>query len=148
MLRPATEKDIPQINELARAMHAESQYRKFNFNAERFTAFCIWLLESPDRLLQVYERNGVIIGAISGVVIDHYFSDAKAAFEFGLYVLPEHRGRLAGYQLAKYYVAWAKSRGAGHVDMTITTGITESQTGKMYQQLGFAHFGSVYSLEV
>lgn len=145
MIRPATKHDIPEIVRLSETMHQESRYRTLLYNGDKFARLMARLIDSPAGMVAVAERDGQIIGAIAGVVTDHYFADATISYELGLYVEKAHRGTLAGYRLAKEYIDWAKSQGVDQVDMGITTGIDEERTGRMYERLGLRHVGIVFS---
>lgn len=145
MIRPATKQDIPEIVRLSETMHQESRYRTLPYNGDKFARLMARLIDSPAGMVAVAERDGQIIGAIAGVVTDHYFADATISYELGLYVEKAHRGTLAGYRLAKEYIDWAKSQGVDQVDMGITTGIDEERTGRMYERLGLHHVGIVFS---
>ena len=145
MIRPATHSDVPEVVRLAATMHLESRYHDLPFNGQKFSALVRRLIDNTAGMVAVAERDGEIIGAIAGLVTEHYFSDALVSYEFGLYVLPEHRGTLAGYRLAKTYVAWARERGATVIDMSITTGITTERTGQIYERLGLVQTGVIFS---
>lgn len=145
MIRRAVKTDVPEIIRLSETMHLESRYRSLPYNGDKFAALINRLIANPDGLVVVAEREGRLIGAIAGMVVEHYFADARIAYEFGLYVEPAHRGTLAGFRLAKAYVDWATSKGVDQIDMGITTGITEERTGKMYERLGLKHVGIIFS---
>jgi len=123
----------------------ESRYRTLPYNGVKFADLIRKLITNPAGLVVVAEKDGALIGAIAGMVTDHYFADAKIAYEFGLYVEPAQRGTLAGYRLAKAYIDWATEQGADQIDMGITTGIAEERTGKMYERLGLKHVGIIFS---
>jgi len=145
MIRRAQKSDIPEIIRLSETMHMESRYRTLPYNGAKFADLIGKLIANSDGLVVVAEKDGQLIGAIAGMVVENYFADARIAYEFGLYVEPAQRGTLAGYRLAKSYVDWATEKGADQIDMGITTGITEERTGKMYERLGLKHVGIIFS---
>lgn len=145
MIRPARSADIPEIIRLSEIMHQESRYRTLPYNGVKFAALLRQLIDSPAGMVAVAEKNGDIVGAIAGMVTDHYFADATISYELGLYVEKAHRGTMAGYRLAKEYIDWAKEKGADQIDMGITTGIDEERTGQLYERLGLQHVGIVFS---
>jgi GNAT superfamily N-acetyltransferase len=51
------------------------------------------------------------------------------AFEYGLFVAPEHRGGSAGPRLARAFIEWSKEHGAAVINMGITTGVHAERTG-------------------
>ncbi|SMG60161.1 GNAT family N-acetyltransferase [Cedecea sp. NFIX57] len=145
MIRPAGISDIPEVIRLSETMHQESRYRELPYSGQKFAALLRRLIDSPDGMVAVAEKNGRIVGAIAAVITEHYFADAHISYELGLYVEKAHRGTLAGYRLAKEYIEWAKSKGVDQIDMGITTDIDEERTGKMYERLGLKHVGIVFS---
>lgn len=145
MIRPATNADIPAIVRLSATMHSESRYRSLPFNGIKWAEMLRHLIAAPESMVAVAEVHGEVIGAIAGIITDHYFADTRIAYEFGLYVAPEHRGGRSGYQLAKEYIEWAKSCGVEQIDMGITTGIHTERTGALYERLGLVNVGVVYS---
>lgn len=145
MIRRAQHADIPEIIRLSETMHMESRYRALPYNGAKFAGLLRGLIDTDSGLVVVAEKDGGLIGAIAGMVTDHFFADAKIAYEFGLYVEPAQRGTLAGYRLAKAYIDWATEQGADQIDMGITTGIAEERTGKMYERLGLKHVGIIFS---
>lgn len=145
MIRPATHDDITAILQLSAAMHNESRYRTLPYNADKFAAVLQQLLDSPQGMVAVAEREGRVIGAIAAVITEHYFADATISYELGLYIEKPQRGGLAGYRLAKAYIDWARSRGVDQIDMGITTGINESRTASLYTRLGLNRVGTVFS---
>ncbi|EMC2288531.1 GNAT family N-acetyltransferase [Salmonella enterica] len=145
MIRPANIADIPEIIRLSEAMHLESRYRTLPYCGAKFATLLRRLIDSPDGMVAVAEKNGAVVGTIAAVITEHYFADALISYELGLYVEKAHRGTLAGYRLAKEYIDWAKSKGVDQIDMGITTGIDEERTGRMYEHLGLTHVGIVFS---
>lgn len=145
MIRPAGYRDIPDILRLSAEMHLESRYRTLPYSSDKFAALLRRLIDSPDGMVAVAEKDGQIVGTIAAVITEHYFADAHISYELGLYVEKAHRGTLAGYRLAKEYIGWARSKGVDQIDMGITTGIDEERTGRMYERLGLKHVGIVFS---
>lgn len=145
MIRPANSTDIPEIIRLSETMHQESRYRTLPYNGRKFAALLRRLIDSPEGMVAVAEKDSQIIGAIAAVVTEHYFADALISYELGLYVEKAHRGTLAGYRLAKEYINWATAKDVDQIDMGITTGIDEERTGRMYERLGLQHVGIIFS---
>ncbi len=106
------------------------------------------VIASPAGCVLVAEKEGVVIGWMAGGIAEQWFSRQLMAFEYGLFVAPEHRGGTAGPRLAKAFITWAKEHGAALINMGITTGVHEERTGEMYSRLGLKRSGLLYSMEV
>lgn len=65
MIRPASTADIPEIIRLSEIMHQESRYRTLPYNGVKFSALLRRLIDSPEGMVAVAEKDGAIIGAIA-----------------------------------------------------------------------------------
>ncbi len=148
MIRPATKEDIPALVLLGMRMHQESRYRNFSFSADKCRALAEQLIDSCFGVVLVAEHDGQIIGWMGGGIAEQWFSTDRMAFEYGVFIDAERRGATAGYRLVKAFIAWAKENGVREIRMGITTGIHEERTGELYQRLGLARTGLLYSMEV
>lgn len=147
-IRPATIDDLPYIINLAADMHAESRYRNLTFRADRLGHLAAMMIGDDDGLVLVAEHQGDIVGGmIAQVMRNHWFAGEPVAYEYGVFIQPEHRGRMMGVTMVKRFVAWAEEKGAAMIDLAITTGITAPRTGAIYEKLGFAKVGAIYSKE-
>jgi GNAT superfamily N-acetyltransferase len=144
LIRPATKDDAAVILSLARAMHAESRYRSLPFSTERTGALVAALIEGRGAIF-LYEREGQVIGMMAGAVGPLYFAEVDFAYDVALFVLPEYRGTLAGWRLVKRFMAWAKEQGVAMVDIGISTCVNTERTGALYERVGLAHVGALYS---
>lgn len=148
-IREATIDDLPTIINMAEEMHIESRYRNLTFAPAHLGHLAASLIASPEGLALVAEKDGRIIGGMLAQILrEPWFCLEPVAIEFGVYVLPPHRGTLAGAQMVRRYKKWALGRGARIVDLGISTGITTERTGEFYEHEGFARCGDLYSLEV
>ena len=149
MVRNATAGDIPALIELGARMYIESRYSQNSpFDEEKWAELARSVIASPAGCVLVAEKEGVVIGWMAGGVAEQWFSHQLMAFEYGLFVAPEHRGGTAGPRLAKAFITWAKEHGAALINMGITTGVHEERTGEMYSRLGLKRSGLLYSMEV
>lgn len=148
-VRPATIEDLPHIINMAADMHTESRYRTTTFVPGRLGQIAASLMHNPDGFAYVAEQDGELIGCmLAQIMREPWFSLEAVAYEYGVYVKPEHRGTSAGGRMVKAFKEWAVERGAMLIDLGISTGITEDRTGAFYERLGFKRVGSVYSMEV
>lgn len=144
MIRPATTADISDLVALGEAMHGESQYARFTWNARKVCGLMDWLLANDDGLLLVAELEGRVVGGFLGMVADHWCLDTKLATDFALYVEPGRRGGIQAARLVKAYREWAQGRGAPEPELGITTGVNEAATARLFQSQGFRPAGQLF----
>lgn len=147
MIRDAVQADIPTLLVLGERMHAESRYRHMPWSRAKVAELMDALIASEDGLLLVAERDGEIIGGMLASVAEHYFSPAKVASDFALFVSPDRRGGLAAMSLLRRYASWARERGAVLVQAGITTGINVEAATRLYEVAGFKPIGPLFELE-
>ncbi|KFC08506.1 hypothetical protein GTGU_01423 [Trabulsiella guamensis ATCC 49490] len=130
-------------------MYLESRYAQNSpFDADKCAGLARDLITSPAGCVLVVEKDDRVIGWLAGGIAEQWFSRQLMAFEYGLFIAPEHRGGSAGPRLAKSFICWAEEHGAALINMGITTGVHEQRTGELYSRLGLSRTGLLYSKEV
>lgn len=146
MIRNANKNDIDQLMIIAESMHAESRYSLLRFSEAKTRQFFNWLIDSDETCLFVAEKKGAVIGGISGYSMAHWASDDKIASDFGLFILPEHRGGITAIKLLRAFKSWAESTGAKLTHIGITTGVNTEETAGLYQAVGCKKIGYLFSM--
>ncbi len=140
-IRPATHDDLGPLMDIAAAMHAESpRFSRLRFSTPKVMQLFLMLIESPDCLLLVADRDGAVIGGMAGMVTPHWFSDDLVSNDYGVFLLPDHRGGMTAARLVRGYIDWAKARGAKMIQLGISTGVQTEETVALYQALGLKQF--------
>lgn len=147
MIRPATADDIPRIIELGTLLHATSSYSKLAFVPAKAAAFMQALMER-DGVVFVAEIDGVVVGGMAGGVVDQWFSDELIAYDFSIFVEPKRRNGLIAIKLMRAFEEWARIKGAKQVHMGIGTDINVEGTSRLYEHMGFRHFGPLFVKEL
>ncbi|WP_070106317.1 GNAT family N-acetyltransferase [Burkholderia plantarii] len=145
MIREAIPGDIPVLVSLASAMHQESRFRVFPFSDRKIEATFRACIELPHGIAFAAERAGRVIGFAAGAICDHPLFDMQMAFEYGIYVLPEHRGSLAGLRLLRAYVQRARDAGVMDINAGVTTAISLDRTARLYELAGLYPIGSLFN---
>lgn len=149
MIRNATAGDIPELIELGTRMYLESRYAETSpFDEQKCADLAKQLITADAGCVLVAEHDDQVVGWLAGGIGEQWFSSKLMAFEYGLFIAPEHRGGSAGPRLVKAFITWAADRGAAVINMGITTGVHEERTGAMYERLGLSRTGLLYSMEV
>lgn len=140
-IRAATHDDLGPLMDIAAAMHAESpRFSRLRLSTPKVMQLFLTLIESPACLLLVAERGGAVVGCIGGFVGEHWFSDETVAQDYGVFLLPSHRGGMTAARLVRGYIDWAKAKGAKMIQLGISTGVQTEETVALYQALGLKQF--------
>lgn len=140
-IRTATYDDLDVLMELTESMHAESpRYSRMAFSHQKMINLYVMLIDSAWGLVLIAERDGVIIGGVAAMVTEHWLSNDMIASEFGLFILPEHRGGMTAARLARGYIEWAKEQGAKMIQFGISTGVHTDETAALYRAIGLKQF--------
>ena len=148
MIRPATVDDIETIIAIGRVMHEESVYKNLSFCGDKVGSLLAVLISERNGVVFVAEREGVILGGFAGGIADFWFGNDSHAFDYGLFILPKHRGGSASIRLLSAFEHWAKEMGAAWCDIGITTGVHLEQTSRLYQKLGYNQSGLLFRKEL
>lgn len=153
MIRPACFLDIPEIINLGcRYVEEEVKvvgHHTADWDAEHSACGLIDAYARPDQFLHVAVIDGEIVGFLWAVSHELApWNPAMVASDYLFYIVPERRGTMLAPRLIKEYKAWAESIGCVEARLSIASGITEEQTGRLYQRLGFSPFGTVYNYNI
>jgi GNAT superfamily N-acetyltransferase len=140
---PATSDDIPAILASADALVATDAGRhdaaatNLGWAAQTGMAYCTSLLASADNLVLLArdgdEVVGHLVGRLSGPGSVHPIRVAELE---SIHVYPGHRGRGAGEQLIRAFLAWAAGNGAQRA--TVTAYAANDGAQRFYARHGFA----------
>lgn len=101
------------------------------------------MIDHPDSLALVLERDGAVVGGIAGTLAPFTFNmDHMSVLENFWFVHPEHRCAEA-LQLEEELEAWAWDRGAAMVIMGAFPGAA-AVLGRHYRRRGYAPAESLY----
>jgi GNAT superfamily N-acetyltransferase len=137
-IRVATMRDLDRIMDLGELLHRESpRWSRLSFNRERANATIAAILTGTHGVVYVAEKDGVVVGAIAGVLEQHWSSDDTVAHEISFFMDPAARGGYVAARLICALNAWAKLRGAKWLTAGTSTGVNPEQTAQLYERLGF-----------
>ncbi len=140
MIRHATEADVPRIVEMGQRFVASTAYATLiSLNTEQLTGTTRDLLNNPDALVLLAEKDGDVIGMLAAIRFNHPMSGQHIAQEVVWWVDPEHRGT-AGIRLLRAAEAWAVAGGAEVLQMIAPS----EKVGKFYAAVGYAPVETVF----
>lgn len=147
MIRPATHSDIPRILELGALLHASSSYRDQEFLPEKAGSFIGSLIDG-DGVVFVAEIDGEVVGGIAGGLAEQWFSDARTAFDWSVFIDPTRRSGITATKLMSAFEHWAKARGASQIHIGITTNLNADGTARFYRSIGYVDGGQLFVKEI
>ena len=118
-------------------MVAEAEFS--NAKAEKHKI--LQLYKNPNAVGFIAIENDKIIGFISGLFSEYFFSNRKQVSDLGFFVLPEFRGSRAALKLVKSLENWAKEMGADDLHLGQTTAVEMDKTRQFYERLGYKTVG-------
>lgn len=137
MIRYATLDDLDVLMDMAALMHEESpRYSKLSFSQDKMLELYVNLIKSQRGLVLVVEKGGMIVGGLAGFVTPHWFSDDLMAGEYGVFLMPEHRGGTTVVRLIKEFIRWAQEQGAKMIQIGVSTGVRTEETVELYKAIG------------
>ena len=99
------------------------------------------LVKNPNCVVFVAIEHNRIVGFISGIAHEYFFSNRKRVSDLGLFVSPEYRGSRAALKLVKSLETWAKDIGVDHLHLGQTTAVDMDKTRQFYERLGYKTVG-------
>lgn len=144
MIRNATIEDVPRIIELGINMHAESSHRELAFSIPKATKEVTWCVNNGSCFVK--EKDGVVVGFMTGFVKAPYFSEELAGYESMLYLMPEHRHGITATRLIATWAKWCTDNGAKQLRPTTTCGVAGAD--RLFKKLGYIPVGQAFVKEV
>lgn len=147
ILRVATLSDIPILVQFGELFMAESpNYQGRQYDPEKAEKHYKSLLK--DGLLLVVEEKQKVCGGFAGGIGKDWFNDQKIAFDYVLYVKPEHRKTRAAYMLVDGFIRWAQLSGASRIQVGTTTGVESDGCIRLYRHFGLKQYGTLLDMEL
>lgn len=140
-IRKATEEDRKVLFLLAIEMHAESDFRHYDFKPEvAFAGIGMWLGELSNKVMFVAELDGHVIGMLAAGLINTWFGTDTTASEELFFVTKAHRGGRAGFLLMRRFCEWSEEVLANHQRAAVATGNGPAGE-RIYTHFGMKHVG-------
>ena len=133
-----------QLFVLIEAMVEESVFNHAKPSREKIQR----LFDYPKSAAFLAYKGDTCIGFIAAVIDSFFFSDYVRAMDLGFYILPEHRGGRAAFDLLRAIEAWAKEQGVSEFYMGHSGGGKTEEMKKFYIHNGYkiGGFNSVKKL--
>lgn len=146
MIREASLSDIPALSVLAEEMLREGSYATLSFDEEKLQDMLVGLIDAPNGFVCVYDRDGVVQGALIADLAAPWFSSDLVAQEHALYITPAARGGVAAMSLVGAFINWAVKGGAKQIRTGVSTGASGVAASRIYQAFEMEPVGGLYLL--
>lgn len=143
-IRHASLADWSQVMNLARAMHEESRFSKFQLSEEKLRKIFEEQLNSP-RVACCFlaERSdGQVIGMLVGFVTELFFANQQVAQDRVFFVLPAFRGCSAAVRLLTVFRKWAEIRNVQELNINMSVAVDTTRFERLMTHMGFTNCGS------
>lgn len=137
IIEKLSENRLDEFFEIVCKMVAESEFSYVVPEKQKI----LQLFKNPNAVAFLALENNQIVGFISGIVHEYFFSNRKRVSDLGFFVLPEYRGSRVALKLVKLLEAWAIEKNANELHLGQTTGLEIDKTKKFYERLGFKTVG-------
>ncbi|MGB8195957.1 MAG: GNAT family N-acetyltransferase [Acidimicrobiales bacterium] len=101
-----------------------------------------WKNAATNRLYYLAERDGKVVGMVSGGLNDGY---PGTRWLYGMYVTPRERGTGTAALLVHAIGDWARSQGVDEVYLHVTTSVARARA--FYEKIGFRATGESFQME-
>lgn len=143
-VRAATLADVSEMVAMGRGMHAESpRFRSAPYCEHKAAAVTRALIASEDGAVLVAEYNGDLVGMVLGMVSEHFFSTAKYACDFVVYVRKSFRSSKAAMKLLREWEKFLDDKGVTDRQLGISTEVQAGRTKALYEHLGYRLSGYI-----
>lgn len=104
-------------------------------------------MTNPDRLVAVAERDGSVIGHLTGgLYTASPMWTGPRAILISMHVTAAWRGQHVGQQLVEYFRSWARDKGA--VQLRVTAYTANTGAIRFYQRHGFAPLETTLAADI
>lgn len=147
MLRDLTHDDMPGLIELAREMHQAGVYAAYPVDEARVAYILAALIDAPSAFAMGYERDGQLVGAFVGEVLQDLWVDVMVGVDHAFYVRAADRGSRAGVVLLRAFEKWATEKGADVLRPVVYAGVDNDRVGDMLGRMGYKTAGTIHKKE-
>ena len=142
MIRAAVPADSYAVWELMQEAHNLTPYRDVPLSEEKGKMIIARCIGAPTQFAWVVEKDGRVEGVLLGAVDEMLWSRKKEAHDILFYVRPAARG--AGHQLARAFIAWARTTPARLIGMSVSFGAAGERTETLLEHLGLQRIGGIF----
>lgn len=141
--------DFPEMLGLGLAMHAESDFARFEFAVEKIERLSELLMTNPDWFGLVARTNsGELAGAFVGGATEFFFSPERHGFDVVFYVFPKFRSSTAAVRLFATALTRFERMDVGQLRFGHATGILPEVADRLFRSFGFRQGGVLYLRDI
>lgn len=147
MIKEATLFDLPKVFEVSKELYATAinHQQVYALDDERALLSLKMLITSARSTILIDEKNENITGLLIASLSTPPAGNNLIANDIAFFV---KSGGTTALRLIKKYEAWAKSKGATHIELGVSSGVNTDRTLSMYSCLGYAPSSVTYIKEI
>lgn len=126
----------------AKEFYASSKALR-HFDIEKFTAIWAQFLAVNFGVIFLAEADGLIVGALGGVIHPDLYGSELIAEEFFWFIRQDSRG--SGLKLYAKFEQWASERGAVEIQMVHLLDLMPEKVSTFYRRAGYSPIETRYS---
>ncbi len=150
MIKEATLFDLPKVFEISKELYSKAINHKKVYTWDDASALQSLkiLITSANSTILIDEQKGILNGFIIANLSKPPAGQNLIASDIAFYVRHESQGGATALRLIKRYEAWARSKGATHIELGVSSGVYTERTLSMYSFLGYAPSSVTYIKEL
>lgn len=129
-------------------MHAEGRYQHKSFSPTKLKNHFIGLMSSGYAIGFVDDKDGKIVGAILGRVVDYFFGDDFLLEDCGFFVIPEYRKSKSGSKLLSAFIEAGKNIKISEICISTSSLEDANALDFLCKKVGLDKAGSIYKMEI
>lgn len=147
MIKLASIHNVKELTEFtAKGFAHYENYARHGINKKKIQNTVVGMIANPSSFILIDQRDGEIIGAIGGIIMEMGYTDATFATDLCFYVKPEYVKKGIGKELFTAFVMECASMGASEIRTGATTGENGATIEKFCEDCGFTRRGVLYDM--
>ncbi|TSJ87988.1 GNAT family N-acetyltransferase [Gilliamella apicola] len=150
MIKEATLFDLPSVFEISKELYSKAVNHQNIYKWDDASAIHSLkiLITSDNSTILIDEQNKKLNGFIIANISTPPAGKNLIASDIAFFVRPEAQGGTTALRLIKRYETWAKSKGATHIELGVSSGVNTERTLSMYSFLGYSPSSVTYIKEL
>jgi len=143
VVRPFEKKDGRAFVGLGKWLQENSDFAGCGFDQDKVVSLFVTIIEDPDYVGFIVEKDDEVVGALFGDIQEYYFSHERFARDMAFGILPEYRylAKTVLPRLISAFEAWAIERGAVETCLATSTLAHGDKLEKKLHEYGYRTVG-------
>ena len=150
MIKEATLFDLPKVFKISKELYSKAvnHQKIYAWNDAQTLLSLETLIKDDNSTILIDEQKGVLKGFLIAGISMPIAGTNRIANDMAFFVTPEAQGGTTALRLIRRYESWAKSKGATHIELGVSSGVDTERTLSMYSFLGYEPSSVTYIKEL